>query len=375
MTMKEEQYEDEINLLEYWQILVKRKKLIAVIVGAALALSVVVSLVLPKTYISKASIMPPQQGSSLAAGMVAGLPEGLGGFAGSLLGAGAPSDLWVGILNSMSVRDAIIERFNLRELYDKETIEDTRGVLNKAVSVEKSKEEIISVSVEDKKPERAAEIANAFIEELDRINRELLMTSGKSTRVFVERRLGEAKTELATAEEELKDFMKKNRAVNLDEQSKALVEATGALMGQLMGKEVALQTLLSYSAPSNPQAQILKTEVDQIRAQLSKLQSGGKDMGSEYMIPAAKLPDTALAYARLLRNAKFQQTLFDMLTQQYEMARIQEAKDSPTVQVLDIAKTPEKKSKPRRSSIVLLSTLSAFFFSIVFVFFREYAEK
>lgn len=373
--MKQDRYEYEINLLEYWRMLARKRKFIGIFTAVAFVLAVIASLLIPKTYLSKTSIMPPSESSPLMASLAAGGPAGLGGFAGSLLGVQTPSDLWLGILRSQSVRDAVIERFKLKELYGKETIEDTREALDGFVAIEKSKEEIISVSVEDTDPQRSAQMSNAFIEELDRINREVATSSGRRARVFLEIRLNEAKTELAGAENDLRDFMKKNRAVNIDEQSKALVEASGVLMGQLMAKKVGLQTLLSYSTPSNPQVQLLQSEVDELESQLNRLETGSSAGDNVMLIPAARIPDLSLMYVRLLRNVKFQQTLFELLTQQYEMARIQEMKDSPTVQVLDIAKVPEKKYKPKRSLIVLGATMSAFICAVLWVFAREYASR
>ena len=177
----------------------------------------------------------------------------------------------------------------------------------------------------------------------------------------------------------MKAFQEGNRAVKLDDQSRAIIEAIGIVKGQLMAKEVELQTMLSYATPINPQAEILKTQVEELTEKLRELGEGKKSPGNpssqDIFIPTAKIPDLALQYARLLREAKVQQTLYELLTQQYEMARIQEAKDTPTVQVLDEAKVPELKSKPSKRQIVMLSTITAGFFAIFLAFFLEYVEK
>jgi len=198
-------------------------------------------------------------------------------------------------------------------------------------------------------------------------------------RVFIEKRLNEAKIELTKAEEAIKAFQEGNRAVKLDDQSRAILEAIGTVKGQLMAKEVELQAMLSYATPNNPQAEILKTQVEELTEKLRELGEGKKKLGNpssqDIFIPTAKIPDLALRYARLLREAKVQQTLYELLTQQYEMARIQEAKDTPTVQVLDEAKVPELKSKPSKRQIVMLSAITAGFFAIFLAFFLEYVEK
>jgi tyrosine-protein kinase Etk/Wzc len=374
------QVDDDINLLDLWRVLVKRKKLIGLIVGGAFVGSITVSLLLPKMYASTASVLPPQQESSLSAGLTASQlsVNSLGGMAGGFLGLKSPSDLWVGILKSETVRDAIITRFDLKTLYRDKTIEDTRSDLDKNVWIRKSKEDIISVTVEDKDPKRSAEMANAFVEELDKVNKRVVMTSGGRMRAFVEKRLAESKEDLAKVEEQVRVFQDKNRAVKLDDQSKAMIEAMGKVKGQLMAREVELQTLLSYATPNNPQAEILQSQVEELRTTLRDLEEGRKGepaASKTIFIPPARIPDLVLQYERLLRDAKVQETLYGLLTQQYEMARIQEAKDSPTVQILDVAKVPQRKSRPKRLLIVLMSSSTATFFGAFLAFCVEFVEK
>lgn len=371
--------EDEINLLDYWRMLVKHKWIIGLIIVAASVASIIVSLNLTKIYAAKTSILPPQQEGSSSLGIISQLPGGLGGLAGGFLGVKSPADLWVGILKSQTVMDAIVNRFDLVKAFKAKTLEDAINALNGMVKIAKSKEEIITITVEDKDPRRAAAIASAFVEELDRVNKNIMMTSGKRMRTFVEKRLLEAKAELAKTEEAVKDFQESSKAIKLDDQSKAIIEAIGAVKGQLMAKEVELQTFLSYATPNNPQAEILKTQAEELKERLRELMEGKKRPDNpspkDIFIPTVKIPDLALQYARLLRDAKVQETLYQLLTQQYEMARIQEAKDNPTVQVLDMAKVPEKRIKPKRRQIVLLATLTATFFGIFLAFFIEYIEK
>lgn len=349
--------DDDIDLREYWKALAARKRLVGLVVGVCFSASVVVSLLLPKTYASTASVLPPQDDSTLAPTLLSQLPSSLTGIASGLLGASSTSDTWVGILGSQTVRDEIIRRFNLREVYGDDYIEDVRSDLGKAVTIDETKEGIVTVTVEDRDPKRAADMANAFIEELDRVNKKVATTSGGRIRVFVKKRLEETEKDLARAEEEIKAFQEKNGAVRLDDQSKAIIDAIGAVKGQLMAKEVELQTLLSYATPNNPSVQVLSASVSELKGQLRDLEQGKRVKGKSIFIPTDKFPDLTLQYARLLRDAKVQETLFELLTQQYEMARIQEAKDSPTVQVLDTAKPAEKKAGPKRTLIVAVSTL------------------
>lgn len=370
--------EDEINLLDYWKVLVKRKLLIGVIVGSAIVCSIIYSLILPEIYASTASIFPPQQEGSMS-GIASQLSGGLGALAGGVLGVTTPVDQWLAILKSEAIKDAVIQRFDLIKALKAKTRGDAINTLNGMINIQKSKEGIISVTVEDKDPQRAATLANAIIEELDRINKGIVTTSGRRIRLFVEGRLIEAKDELTKSENAIKGFQEKNGAVKLDDQSTAIIAAIGTLKGQLMAKEVELQTLLSYATTNNPQSEILRTEVNGLKDRLRELEEGKKipdnPSSKGIFIPTARIPDLALQYARLLRDVKVQQTLFELLTQQYEMARIQEAKDTPTVQVLDIAKVPESRVKPKRRQIVMLSTIMAIFSGIFIAFFMEYIEK
>src|SRR3990170_3895087 len=378
MTTNDKMEEDEINLLDYWRGLVKRKLIIGLIVIAAIIVSVIYALTLPPIYASTASILPPQEGGG-AGGIISQLSGGLGGLAGSFLGGQTPAGQWMAILKSRTIKDTIIQRFGLMKIFEAKTMEEAIATLDGMVKISKSKEEVISITAEDKDPKRAAALANAFVEELDRVNKGMVTTSGRRMRVFIEKRLNEAKIELTKAEELMKAFQEGNRAVKLDDQSRAIIEAIGIVKGQLMAKEVELQTMLSYATPANPQAEILKTQVEELTEKLRELGEGKRSPGNpssqDIFIPTAKIPDLALQYARLLREAKVQQTLYELLTQQYEMARIQEAKDTPTVQVLDEAKVPELKSKPSKRQIVMLSTITAGFFAIFLAFFLEYVEK
>lgn len=376
--MAEVYNEDEVNLLDYWRVLVKRKRLIFGCVGGAAVASVIVSLLMTKIYAATTTLMPPRPDTGIIGMMGAEQQIGASAMSG-FLGMGSPSDLWVAVLNSRSVQDAIIERFDLMTRFETETMDDTRKAFVGMVAISKSKkDETISITVEDESPLQAAILANAIVEELDKVNKRVIMTSGGRMRAFIEGRLKEEKEALARAEEEVRRFQETNGAVQLDEQSRALIGAMGEMRGTLMAREVELQSLLSYASPNNPQVELLRAQIAELKANLKTLEEGerGRAVASNRVfIAGARLPDLALQYARLLRDAKARDTVYALLTQQYEMARIQEAKDTPTVQVLDVAVPPDRRSRPKRTMIVLLSTFSAGFFSLFLALFLESLEK
>lgn len=363
----------EIDILEYFRVIRKRWKAIAIIVFTAFVCSVVISLILPKTYRATASVLPPQGESSMSSMMMSKAQAGVGGGLGNFLGLKSPADLWLGILRSNTVSDAIISRFKLKELLGMKAIEDVRQSLSSKVEIKKSKEEIISIAVVDSDPKRAAEMANAFVEELDRVNKGLGTTGGQRTRFFLEERLVLAKDELERLEDELRRFQEGTNAVRIDEQSKAVMEAVGQVKGNIIAKEVELETLLTYTTDENPQVKTVRTHLSEMRKKQREFESGKSDYG--VFIPINRVPGLSVRYAELVRDLKVQETLFELLTQQYEMAKIQEAKDSPTIQVLDVATPPDKKYKPRRSLIVMSVTLLSFFAGIIYAFVADFRDR
>lgn len=311
--------EDEANLLDYWRVLVKHKKLICIIVIVAFVVSIIYSLSLPKIYASTASIIPPRQESSLdssIASKLGGLGS-LGGFTSNFLNS---SDaLWVSLLTSQTLMNAMINRFDLIKIFDASSLEDARNTLGGMVNIENS-EGIIFITVEDKDPEMTAMLANGFAEELDKLNRNMALNSVKRTRLFIEERLEETRLELKRAEEAVKEFKEKNKVIALEGQSSTIISAIGSVNGQLMAKEVELNTLLSYATPNNPNVEILKTQIEGLKVKLKELEEGKKEyinsQPQDSFIPTIKIPDLSLQYVRLLRNAKVQENLYELLTQQ-----------------------------------------------------------
>ncbi len=369
--------EQEIDLLTLWRTLVKRKRFLFTMIGTVFIASIIISFSLPKIYRATTSLLQPEESSSAAKLIASQIPSGLVGLAGGALDMKSQTMRWMGILNSRTIFDGIIAQFDLKMVSDKKTLEGTRLWLENKVHFQKSREGILSISVEDQNPERAAAMANAFVEALDKINREIVMTTGGRTRTFIEGRLKEAKTALEQSEEALKVFQEKNGAVKLDAQSEAMIDAMGAIQGKLLSKEVGLKTLLSYATPQNPQVTLLKTEITELKRALLTLEKGNDKTGNTsngLFIPTNRLPDLGLQYLRLLRDVKIDETLYGLLTEQYEIARIQEAKDSSTVQVLDLAIVPEKPVKPKKQLIVISATMLAGFLGFFGVFFLEYLE-
>jgi tyrosine-protein kinase Etk/Wzc len=354
---------------DLWSLLSLQGKLIAALTCASILIALIASLLLPKTYESTAAVLPQlesKEGGALSALLTA---TAAGGMAQNL-GIGlpgiptTPTDIFVAILKSRVMMDDVIARFHLMERYDEPTMLQTREELMERVRVTVSKEKVIKVVVEDHDPQVAAEMANFYVTNLDRLNRTVNVSKASQNRAFIERRLGETQVNLVKAEEALRDFQTKNKAVAVEAQSKVMIEAAATIQGQITAQEVQLQVMSSYLSQDNPELARVRSSIDELRKQLSVMESG---KGGKGMLPGDRLhpamitvPELALQYGRLFRELKVQETLYTLLTSQYEQAKITEARDTPTVQVLDPAIPADRHSRPRILLNVALAAVSGF---------------
>ncbi len=346
--------------LDLWSVVARRRGLVFTIVFALLLGTYGVStLVLSKTYESTATLLPQldsKEGGSLAALLTA---TGAGGMAQNL-GATlpnmptTPTDVFVAILKSRVMADGVIAKFGLMAVYEERTMHDTRAELAERVRITVSKEKVIKVTVEDSDPQRAAEIAAYFVASLDRLNRTLNVSKASHNRAFIERRLTETQAGLVKTEEALRDFQRNNKAVAVEAQSKAMIEAAAMIQGQITAQEVQMQVMGAYLSPDNPDLSRVRSSIEELKKQLGMLEfgkggkSGNGGSGGNRLHPAmVTVPDLALQYGRLFRELKVQETLYALLTSQYEQAKITEARDTPTVQVLDPPVPADKQIKPR----------------------------
>lgn len=367
----ETESEEEINLLELLRVLVRNLPLIVKIVAAAAILSVIYSLTLKNVYSAKATLLPPQKDSGGgAAALLASMGGGLGSLAGGL---GGSTDLYMGILKSRSVADAVIKRLDLQNEFKSTNADLTRATLQGLVKFQAGKDGIITVTADYKEPAKAALLANTFVDELQKKSLQLNLTKASTERGFLETRLVGVKQDLKVAEDEMKGFQEKNKTIKADSQAAAAIEGIAQLKAEIVTKEVQLAALRHSMTDESPEVRSLLAGIGRMRSQLGAM-SGGGDGGG--VIPSAgSVPSIGLEYVRRLRELKTQEALYEQLTKQYELAKINEARDSSSLQVLDEAVTPLHKSKPKRSLIVILSTVTAFFGAVFFVFIREYLSK
>ena len=359
-------HEDEISLLDLLIVLAKHKKLILGLSFVVAVLAAGISLLLPNIYTGTTKIMPPQQNQLAGAAMLAQLGGGLGGLAGGVAGLKNPSDLYVGMLKSRTVADNIIQRFGLTQLYDVDYLSEARKHLEKVSDVTSGKDGIITVEVDDKDPKRAADLANAYADELLKLTQVLAVTEASQRRLFFERQLAQAKDNLTKAEVSARQALQQGGLVKVDDQGRGMVETTARLSAQITVKEVQIGAMRTFAADRNPDLRLAQQELESMKHELAKIEGTG---GAK----SAPLDPRGQGFEslRLLRDLKYNEVIFELLAQQYGLAKIDEAKDSTVVQVMDKALEPDRKSKPKRALIVLLSALAAGFLAILWAFVRE----
>jgi len=337
-----------------------------------LLVSTIIAFLLPKHYTSTLRLMPPDQQSGMGAAMLAAVAGkaggatgagggGLAALAGDVLGIKNSGDLFMGVLRSRTVQEDIVRKFDLRKIYHDRYWEEACKDLEKRTDIsQERKSGIIEISVTDHDPTRAASITTQYAAELNRVVNQLNTSSAHRERVFLEERLAEVKQDLEEAEKEFSQFSSKNTTLDIKEQGKAMVEAAAVLQGQLIAAESQLQGLRQIYAEGNARVKAAEAQVAELQAQLQKLggvsgttaDSSGED---ESLYPSIrKLPLLGVRYADLYRRSKVDEVVFEALTQQYEMAKVEEAKDTPSVKVLDDANVPEKRSFPPRLLIIFL---------------------
>jgi capsule polysaccharide export protein KpsE/RkpR len=367
------------NAFLFWEF----RHTFARVVGIVFVLSIIVALSLPKEYVSGARIMPPEQGGNSAALLATLVGKssagGLAGLAGSLLGAKNTGALFVALLHSGTVSGHLIDRFDLQRVYHKRYREDTAKRLSHLTKItEDPKSGVITIGVTDERRERARDLAQGYLDELNNLVAKVNTSSAHREREFIEQRLNTVQAELQRAQLELSAFSSKNTTIDIKEQTRATVEAGAKLEGQLIAGESELDSLRQIYGNQNVRVRaaearnaILQRELQRANGQDST-DPDGKDIDASHPYPALRqLPQLGVRWANLYRNVRIHETVFDLLSQEYETARIEEVKSIPTVSVIDVPWLPERKSGPHRTLIVLISVLLSVIGTAVFLLVRR----
>ena len=374
--------DDNISLVDVLTIIGARKKWIAKVTAGVALCAVVFSLLLPNRYTATVVILPPQHSSSSTAALLSQIGS-LGSLAslgslGSTGGFGIKdiNEMYVSLLKSRTVQDALVRRFDLTALYGAKRQSDAREALARHCTIELgTKDGLIRLSIEDSRPERAAELANAYVDEYRKFSANLATTEAAQRRLFFEEQLTDAKNNLASAEEALKQSQQKTGMIHLDSQAKALIESVAQLRAQIAAKEIQLRALQTGETTNNPEVLVLKEQLAAMQVQAKQLGGSTTDEDMELIVPEGKLPAAGLEYIRKLRDVKYYETIFEILARQLEAAKLDEARQGAVIQVVDTAVVPDRKSSPKRSIIVIVSTLVTFMFAAMWTIVVELSRR
>ena len=370
----------EVSLLDITVLVVRHKRFIVRFVSSAAVLAIITVFLLPVRYEATTVLLPPTQNTSMASSMLGqiGNITGLGGLA-SLAGGFAmksQADMYVSFLKSRTVEDAVIQRFELMNEYGKKRMSDTRKALESYSSVVAGgKDGLIRITVEDRDPKRAAEIANGWVEEFRKLSASLAVTEAARRRLFFEQQLESGKEDLTKAEEAMRNVEQTTGVLQIDSQARALIESVAVLRAQVVAKEVQIQGMRSFAAEDNPDLVLAKQELAALQKQLEQLAGSQNDTGSDIVLSKGKITHAGLEYMRRYRDLKYHETVYELLVKGLEVAKLDEAKEGEIVQVVDQAVPPDRKSSPHRTLIVLIASVLAFLAAVFGVVLRRGLQR
>jgi tyrosine-protein kinase Etk/Wzc len=355
-----------MSLMDLLLVLVKHKKLIFVLPVLLGVIGLGISFLMPNVYKANTKILPPQQSQSTAAAMLSQL-GGLAGGAGAALGVKNPNDIYIGMLKSRAITDKLIVRFDLQKIYEKKLLESTRKEVAQNVDITSGKDGIINIEFQGTDPKLVTAITNAYVEELVGLTGKFFLTEASHRRAFFEKQLLLAKDNLVVVESNLTGALESKGMISVDAQSKVILETVARLRAGITAKEIQLKSMQAFVTENNTEYKRTNQEIISKRHELEKLENGNPDES----LNGGKLNRGGLANIQILRDVKYNTMLYELLAKQYEVARLDEAKDIPMIQVLDVALVPERKFKPQRAMIAILSAFLGLFIALIYAFVAE----
>lgn len=361
----------EVGWVELLVVLLRNKTTILAITLTAAVGATVIAFLLPKAYTATATILPPQQKAS-AVNLLLGQTGVLGGLSETDFALKDSQDLFVGMLKSRSIQDDLINNFDLRRVYGVKLDQDARKKLNSRSDIVGEDNGLISISVTDRDPQRAADLANAYVDGLRTLNQKLAISEASQRRLFYEQKADAERDALSVAEVQLKQDEEKTGLLQPDAQAKVLIQSVADMRAAIAMREVKIQAMRTYATKDNPELVRAEQEVAGLKAQLAKMErSGLPSPDSDVGLPVGKLPQAELEYLRRARDLKYHEALYEFLNKQLEAARIDEGKQAIVIQVVDKAVIPERRTSPRRALIVAVTALLAFLLSCFWAFCAE----
>jgi len=361
--------QDDLTFLDFLLIVAQRKKLVVMVTAVCAGIALILAFALPPEYTATVIILPPQGNtsmSSMLASQLSGINSAMGGVAGSVLGMKNINDMYVSMLKSRSVEDAVIQRYGLQSEYKKAYLADTRKALEKHAKIDgTTKDGLIRLNFNDRNPNRAAEIANGYVDQFRNLSQHLAITEASQRRVVFENQLEKTKIDLENADEALKRTQLSTGMVQVDGQARAMIDSAARLRAQIVAKEVQIQAMRSYAGDENPALTQAETELDGLRSQFSKMVGSHGGSTDDVFLPKGQVPEAGLEYVRRLRDVKYYEAIFDVLAKQLELARLDEAREGAFIQIVDPAVPPERKSFPKRWLITIAGVAAGFTFGIM----------
>jgi len=358
-----------VTLVDFVEIIVRRSRMIVAITLTAAVATAVYSLLLPNIYSAKAKVLPSQQAGNPSGAIMQGALSALGA---DIATESRNSKLYAEILKTENLRDFVIDRFKLMEAYKKQYRQDLYKLLDNIVSIQTGKEGIITITVDDKNPQRAADLANAFVEELQKLTVDLNIKGAGSNRAYLEERIVKNKADLENSENALKEFQLKHKALNVSQQAEITIKEIADLNAQLTVQEMQLANLKRTLTDSTQEVKNIKASIAGLKSKIAKFE-GGSGGGTVPLL--GSVPELGQKHLHLMRKFKTDEAMHELLVNQYEMAKLTEANNVSIIQVIQEAHVPDRKSKPQRALKVLMTTVSAFFFSIMFVFTLDFIDR
>lgn len=371
------QGESEISLLDVLLVVLSKKRFIMRFVLSSAALGLIVALLLPVQYEAKVLLLPPSENSSVGSALLGqvgslGSLGSLASLAGSSLGMKNAADMYVAFLTSRTVEDALIQRFGLMQEYHEKRISDARDALeHRTKAVAGSKDGLIRLTVEDHDAKRAAELANGYVEEFRKLSASLAITEAARRRMFFEQQVNDAKEKLTVAEDAMTKTERSTGVLQMDSQARALVESAAVLRAQVVAKQVQIEGMRSFATEDNPNLVLAKQELTALQAQLEHVAGSQQDSGSDINLSKGRITEAGMEYLRRFRDLKYAETVYELLAKEFEVAKLDEAREGAIIQVVDPAVTPDKKSSPHRTLIVLGTIFVSFFVAVFWVLARQ----
>lgn len=369
--------EKEISLLDWTVLLLAHKRFILRFVIGVAILSTLGAFLWPVRYKAEVVLLPPTQNSSIGSALLGQLGS-LGGLsslaslAGGSLGLKSQTDMYVSLLTSRTVEDALIKRFDLMHEYNKKRMSETRKKLEARTDASAgSKDGLIRLSVEDHDAKKAAAMANAYVEEFRKLSESLAVTEAARRRLFFEQQLRDAKDKLTDAENAMTQLQQKTGVLQIDSQARSLIESAAVLRAQVVAKQVQIEGMRAFATDDNPALKLAKQELTALQAQLERVAGSDKDPGSDINLSKGRVTEAGMEYIRRYRDLKYQETVFELLAKEYEVAKLDEAREGSIIQVVDPAVVPDKIAFPVRWIVITASTIFAFFVAIFWVWLRR----